>query len=240
MKSSTGAQKCELLTKKEQTFTLAGCSTWVLANAGATGYYRAGYQPDAVRALARDAESKLSPAERIALQTDIWASVRVGREPVGDYLAFVQGLGSERNRAVLEDVLGQLNYIGRYLVTDSDRESYRQWLRQNLTPILKDVGEESKPGESDEQRTLRARLFTALGYDARDPEVLAHARKIAEQVLNDPSSVDRDMAAAALTLAAVNGDEALYSRMMAAMKNPNSPQYHYMYLFSLPHFTDPN
>ena len=35
---------------------------------------------------------KLSPAERIALQTDIWASVRVGREPVGDYLALAQGL----------------------------------------------------------------------------------------------------------------------------------------------------
>ena len=93
MKSSTGAQKCELLTKKEETFTLPGCSTWVLANAGATGYYRAGYQPDAVRALANDAESKLSPAERIALQTDIWASVRVGREPVGDYLAFAPGPG---------------------------------------------------------------------------------------------------------------------------------------------------
>ena len=36
----------------EQTFTLPGCSNWVLANAGATGYYRVGYQPDAVRALA--------------------------------------------------------------------------------------------------------------------------------------------------------------------------------------------
>ena len=67
-------------------------------------------------ALANDAESKLTPAERIALQTDIWASVRVGREPVGDYLAFAQGLASDRNRAVMDDVLGRLNFIGRYLV----------------------------------------------------------------------------------------------------------------------------
>src|SRR5258708_12699546 len=114
MKSSTGAQKCELLTKKEQTFTLAGCSTWVLANAGATGYYRAGYQPDAVRALAGDAESKLTPAERIALQSDIWASVRVGREPVGDYLAFVQGLGTDPNPALFDHFLARLNFIDRY------------------------------------------------------------------------------------------------------------------------------
>jgi aminopeptidase N len=239
LKSSTGAQKCELLTKKEQTFTLPGCSTWVLANAGAAGYYRNGYQPDAVRALASDAERKLSPAERIALQADVWASVRVGREPVGDYLAFAQGLGSDRNRAVLEDVLGRLTYIGQYLVTDGDRESFQAWLRQYLTPILKDVGWEPRPGESDEQRTLRARLFNSLGYDARDPEVLAQARKIADKALNDPASVDREMAGGALALAALNGDEAFYVRLMTALKNPKSPEEYYMYFYTLPQFSDP-
>ena len=117
--TANGAPKCELLTKKEETFTLPGCSTWVLGNAGAAGYYRVGYQPEAVQALASDAETKLTAAERIALQNDIWASVRVGREPVGDYLAFAQGLQADRNRAVLEAVLGRLNYIGQYLVSDS-------------------------------------------------------------------------------------------------------------------------
>jgi aminopeptidase N/puromycin-sensitive aminopeptidase len=239
MKSSTGAEKCELLAKKEATFTLPGCSTWVLANAGATGYYRAGYQPDAVRALANDAESKLSPAERIALQTDIWASVRVGREPVGDYLALAQGLGSDRNRAVMDDVLGRLDFIGRYLVTESDRESYRAWMRGYLAPMLKDVGWDAKPGESDEQRTLRSRLFSAAGYDARDPEVLANARKLADKALDDPSSVDRQIAGGAMALAALNGGEDFYDRLMTALKNPKSPEEFYMYLFTLPQFSDP-
>jgi aminopeptidase N/puromycin-sensitive aminopeptidase len=239
MKSSTGAQKCELLTRKEETFTLPGCSTWVLANAGASGYYRAGYQPDAVRTLANDAENKLTPAERIALQTDIWASVRVGREPVGDYLALVQGLGSDRNRAVLDDVLFRLDYIGRYLVTESDRDSYRAWLRGYLSPILKDVGWEPKAGESDELRTMRGRLFNALGYDARDSEVLAQARKIADKVLDDPSSVDRQLAGGAMALAALNGGQDFYDRVMTALKNPKSPEEYYMYLFTLPQFSDP-
>ena len=35
---------------------------------------------------------------------------------------------------------------------------------------MKDVGWELKPGESDGQKALRARVFYALGYDARDPE----------------------------------------------------------------------
>jgi aminopeptidase N/puromycin-sensitive aminopeptidase len=240
MKSSASeVPKCELLTKKQETFTLPGCSSWVLANAGATGYYRVGYQPDAVRALAKDAESKLSPAERIALQTDVWASVRVGREPVGDYLAFAQGLGSDRNRAVLEDVLGRLNFVGEYLVTDNDRESYQNWLRQYLTPILKDVGWEPKPGESDEQRTLRARVFNALGHDARDPEVLAQARKIADKALDNPASVDRELARSAFRLAALTGDQAFYDKLLAGLKNAKSPEEYYISLFTLPQFGDP-
>jgi len=239
MKSSTGAQRCELLTRKEETYTLPGCSTWVLANANATGYYRAGYQPDAIRSLANDAESKLSPAERIALQTDIWASVRVDREPVGDYLAFAQGLEADRNRAVLDDVLGRLDFIGRYLVTDSDRDAYRSWLRGYLAPMIKDVGWEPQSGESDEQRTLRSRLFNTMGYDARDPQVLAAARKLADKALDDPSSVDRQMAGGAMTLAALNGDQAFYDRLLAAIKTAKSPEDYYNYLFTLPQFSDP-
>jgi len=237
--TGSGAPKCELLTKKEETFTLPGCSTWVLGNAGAAGYYRVGYQPEAVRGLASDAETKLTPAERIGLQDDIWASVRVGREPVGDYLAFAQGLQSDRNRAVLEVVLGRLNYIGQYLVSDSDRDNFRAWLRQLLSPAMKEVGWEPKPGESDEQRTLRARLFGALGYDGRDPEALAEARKIADKALADPSSVDHELAGAAMPLAALTGDAGFYDKVMAAMKDAKSPELYYAYFFTLPQFSDP-
>jgi len=231
--------KCELMTKKEETLTLPGCSTWVLTNAGATGYYRTAFSADAVRALATDAETKLTPAERITVANDIWASVRVGRQPVGDYLAFARGLQPDRNRAVVEDLLGGLHSIGEYLVSDGDRDEYRNWLRQYLSPAMKDVGYEPKPGESDEQRTLRSRLFDALGYDARDPETLEEARKIADKALADPASVDTEMAGGAFALAALNGDSAFYDRVMAATKNPKSPELYYTYLFTLPRFSDP-
>jgi aminopeptidase N len=240
LKGSGGeTTKCELLAKREETFTLPGCSTWVLANAGAAGYYRAGYKPDAVHSMARDAETRLTPAERIALQTDIWASVQIGREPVGDYLAFTQGLQSEQNRAVLEDVLVRLGYIDRYLVSDRDREGYRAWMRQLLTPAMDQLGWEPRPGDTDEQKDLRARLFRALGYDARDPRALAEARSIAEQALNDPASFDHDMAFAALPLAALNGDSVFYDKLMMAMKSAKSPQEYYMYFSTLPRFGNP-
>ena len=236
--ASGKAVKCELMTKREETFTLPGCSTWVLANADANGYYRTAFPEDAVRALASDAETHLTAAERIAVENDIWAAVRVGREPVGDYLAFAQGLQPDRNHVVVEDLLVGLGYIGQYLVSDSDRDAYRMWLRQYLAPAMRDVGYEPKSVESDEQRALRPELFRALGYDARDPETLEQARKIADEVLAD-SSVDPDVAGIALALAALHGDSAFYDRVMAATKNPQTPELYNSYLFTLPRFSDP-
>jgi aminopeptidase N/puromycin-sensitive aminopeptidase len=237
--SDKGSEKCELLTKKVEVFTLPGCSAWALGNAGATGYYRVGYQPDAVRALAAEAETKLTPAERIDLQSDVWASIRIGREPVGDYLALAQGVQADRNRAVLNDLMGRLTYIGMYLVNDSDRDAYRAWLRQYLTPLKNEMGWESKPGDSDEMKEMRSGLLHALGYDARDADALAEARRITEKALNDPTSVDRTLAREAFQLAALNGDEALYDRLMAGLKNPKSPEEYYIYLFTLANFTNP-
>ena len=85
------ASQCELLSKREQTFNFPGCSCWVLANAGAKGVLSLRLSTRSRAALSRDAESELTPSERIMLQTDIWASVRAGREPIGDYLTFGRG-----------------------------------------------------------------------------------------------------------------------------------------------------
>jgi aminopeptidase N len=239
MKSSGGSQKCDLLSKREGTATTAGCSNWVLGNAEARGYYRVGYQAEEIKALAAAAESNLSAAEQIDLQSDVWASVRVGREPVGDFLAVAEGLQNSRNRAVMQDLLTRLNYIGRYLVTDADRDTYLAWLRGYVTPILNSVGWEPKPGESDEQKSLRSRLLVALGYDARDPKALEEARSIANEALQNAASVDRDLASSALHVAALNGDQAFYDKLMASLKTAKSPEEYYMYLYALPRFGDP-
>jgi aminopeptidase N len=238
-KSSDGSQKCELLSKRQGSASLPACSSWVLGNAESKGYYRIGYQPEAIRALASAAENKFSPAEQIEFQSNVWASVRVGREPVGDFLLVAEGLQGNRNRAVMQDLLERLNYIGRYLVTDSDGDSYRSWLRSYLTPIMNAVGWEPKPGENEEQGTLRARLLLALGRDALDPEALQQAEQIAEQALQNPGAVGPELAMSAFRVSALHGDQVFYDKIAAALKTAKSPEQYYMYLFTLARFSDP-
>ena len=234
-----GEQKCQLLTTKEDSVALPGCSRWVLANAGASGYYRSGYQPDAVRALAGNAETALTPAERIRLLGDSWASVRAGRLQIGDYLALSQGLGRERNRAVVSQLTGELEYIGDYVVNEADRQDYQQWVRKLLSPVATELGWQPRPGESDETKSLRTIVLHTLGYTGRDPEVLAEARKIAGKAMEDPDSVDRTLANTAIGLAALNGDQAFYDKLLAHLKTVKSPEEYYVYFGSLSQFSDP-
>jgi len=233
------AEKCELLTKKEDNFTLPGCPPWVLVNAGGNGYYRSGYRPTDVHALAQDAEGAMTPLERMILLTDTWAAVRVGRQPVGDYLTLGEGLQSDRTDAVLGLLFNQLTYIGRYLVNENDSETYQAWVRSLLAPIAKEVGWEAKPGESDSQKNLRANLLQVLGSTGRDPEALAAARKLSQQALDNPASVESGLAGAALGLAALNGDSAFYDKLMAGMKSAKTPEQYYLYFYTLSSFSDP-
>jgi aminopeptidase N len=230
---------CELLTQKQRSFSLSACSPWVDANAGARGFYRSGYESQAVHAMAKDAETALSPAERIMLLADVWASVRVDREEISDYLFLADGLQSDRNANVLGQLIDQLNFIGRYLLSDTDRESYNLWLRQLLNPIARDVGWQKKPGESPEEDSLRASLMHGLGYTARDPQVQALARKMAEQALQDPSSVDHELAFEAFPVAAYNGDATFYDEVLAHLKTAKTPEEQLMYQRTLASFNDP-
>jgi aminopeptidase N/puromycin-sensitive aminopeptidase len=233
-------QKCILLTKKEQTFALPTCGTWVMANAGAHGYYRTGYSSEAIRGMSRNAETDLTPAERIELLSDSWASVRVGEQQIGDYLALAEGLQSDRTRAVLEQMAGQVNYISDYLVTDNDREAYEQWVRRLFGPMGKELGWTAKSGDSDETKALRARIMSVLGHAGRDPDVIAEARKITEQGLKDPSAIDHTTAFTAFQLAAQNGDAALYDDLMNRLQQKGgSLEEYYLYFQAISQFRDP-
>jgi aminopeptidase N len=232
-------QKCFLLGGHEQPSTLTGCTSWLLGNANAGGYYRSSYEPHALHKLAEIDERALTPAERIMLLADVWASVRVGRESVGQYLALAETMRHDGNPAVMRQILGRVDYIGKHIVDSSDRESYQRWVHHLLEPIVKRLGTSARPGENAQERSLRAEVLGALGTAGRDPEVLAEARWVAGQALRNPDSVDPELAAALFVPAAVNGDAALYDQVLANFKNAPTPEAAELDLRTLASFSDP-
>ncbi|HEX6881465.1 MAG TPA: M1 family metallopeptidase, partial [Terriglobales bacterium] len=233
-----GAKQCELLTSKEQTFTIPGEGAWVFANADGAGYYRYGFDAAAVKG--ENLETVLKPEERISLVSNEWALVRAGRQTVPEYLTLVGTLKTERDTAVLEEVMNRVEYVSRYLVSDQDRAGFQQWVRSFFDPILKDIGMEPKEGETAEVKSLRPRLYAILGGTAgEDPDVVAESRKLTQEYMKDPESVPGDLSEVAVHIAAAHGDAALYDQYRAKLKEAKTPQEYYTYFYALSDFRDP-
>ncbi|MGH9775650.1 MAG: M1 family aminopeptidase [Candidatus Acidiferrales bacterium] len=228
-----------LLTAKQQTFELPGCSAWVDVNSGGRGYYRSSYDPETLQKMSAELETSFSPEERIHFLGDTWAMVRVGRLSIGDYLATLEKMQGERSRAVVDVIIGHFPEIHDQLVARADRPAFEGWVRTFLRPIANDLGEKPAPGESDDIRGLRTDVFGVLAAFGRDPQLVAESRTITEAYMKDPTSVDPGLAGNALAVAAQNGDAALYDKYLEHMKTAKTPEEYYNYLGSLGSFPDP-
>lgn len=234
----SGPGRSELLTGKSQTFRLEGCAPWVLANAGARGYYRSAYTPEALAAISQAAAKDLTPAEQILLLEDQWALVRNGRADVLDFIRLAEGLSGSRDLAVQQILLGRLQAIGELLVDDAHRDRYNAWLRDLVRPLAQKLGWTVAPGEPDDRKVLRTVALGTLG-GADDPETRAEARRLLDRYLKNPATVDPSLVDLAFGLSARNGDAALYDTFLKRMSAPKTPEEYYRYLFSLIAFRDP-
>jgi aminopeptidase N/puromycin-sensitive aminopeptidase len=229
---------CVVLTHREETFPLESCDAGLVMNTGGRGYYRVEYPPATLRALsAAIAEGKLSPSERLALFADHWALVRTGLVPLADFLLLAEGYKTERERAVLEDLLGRLVYIQERLTEGPGRQTYNQWLIEFLRPVAADVGWPGDPGDSDDQRSLRASVFGVMGH-AGDAATLVRASDLVARYMKGDAGLDATLVNAAFEIAAANGGPSLYDDWRVRLERAGTPEEHDRYLFSLASFTD--
>ncbi|MCI0669594.1 MAG: M1 family metallopeptidase [Myxococcaceae bacterium] len=229
--------QCELLTRREQTFTVPGCHDRVLVNAGASGFYRTAYTAEALRALSAEVMTALSPAERIVLLEDQWALVQAGKASLSDFMRLASAMGSERERAVWDVLLERIAHVGGALVEERHRPRFERWVRGLVTPALDTLGWEPRPGEPDETRALRAQLFGALAL-AGDERAIARARELTQQAMKDPTSLDASLANTAVAVAARHGDAQLFDAFQSRQQRASNPEESYRYLLALTRFRE--
>ncbi len=207
----------------------------VFANANGHGYYRTEYDASLRDKLAQGLESGLNPAERISMLGDEWALVHVGRLSISHYLDLAAHLKNERQRQVWHEVLSNLEYINDKLISDQDREQFRQFVRTLLKPPYSATANTSDV----EEKALHADLFEALGLIGRDPDVIAEAKQITDKALENPDSVDSLMAAPAMDIAATQGDQALFDRFVQKLNDTTDQVLRRRYMGALSHFENP-
>jgi aminopeptidase N len=221
--------------------TLLGnaCPLWVFVNAGAEGYYRTAYPPAMLRALAADAETRLTAPERLSLAGDEWALVRAGRHSVADYLTLIKGYASEQESGVLSEVAGRLDTIYTQMASDAQRPAIEAFVRSLFAPTFKSLGLVAPPGDPDNRRALRAAVVSTLATTGNDETVLAAARRTVDDSLSGGEPLDANLAATLLRAAARHGDAALFDKYIQAAEKVSTPEEYYRYLGALAYFEDP-
>ena len=223
-----------LLTSVEASVTLPGKPDWVVVNAGGWGVYRVRYAPALLRALTTDI-SHLDKLERFNLVSDTWASVLAGTTAPAEFVDLLRLFRDETDPAVWGAVSGALSVLRRALPRDQ-RAGFESFVRDLVRPQVSRLGWEPVAGESELDGELRGALLVALGYLGADLEVVEKARSVHERYLEEPESVDPNVAEAVATLVARSGGEAEFQTFLDRFRSPSTPQEQMRYLYQLANF----
>jgi aminopeptidase N len=238
LKTGTSKQDCEVLSPDNASLAVPGTALF-FANAGGKGYYRSAYPPSVYAALVANAETDLSPTERISLTGDEWAQVRANKATVGDYLNLVTALKADSSAEVIGTAFGGVGTIyDRVAGTPAERAALAAWVDRTFAPEYARLGPPSD-ADSPNTRELRAHVFGLLGDDAKDAAVQAQARQITEKYLADPTSIDATFGQTALAIAARNGDAALFDQLQKIAETSTDPELQEGSLRLLARFEDP-
>jgi aminopeptidase N/puromycin-sensitive aminopeptidase len=212
---------CPLLSTSPGELAASG-QDYFFANAGGVGYYRSVYPAGMYAKLLLHVEKELTPEERISLIGDEWAQVRADKQPVGSSLDLAALVKADPSSEVVGTTISEINAIrARIAATPQEKEALDAWIRSTYKPEFDKLGMPS-PQDTPAVRSLRALLFAELG-DANDPSIIAIAKHLTELYLADPNSIDPSLVEPATSIAAANGDAALFDRLQKVFENSNDP-----------------
>jgi alanyl aminopeptidase len=237
----TTRTKTVLLKEASQTLSLEsdGPIDWVIPDVDAAGYYRWSVPPAMLVQLSTAGAKSMNPAERIGFIGNLGALLDRGTIRGDDYLRAVAHFGSESDPMVLLSLTESLDKMRKSFVPDELSDAFAVYVQRTLQPALERIGNEKKPGESEEMSLLRPKLMEWLGKYGKDQAVLTHASQLAQKYLVNPAEVDPALSGTALRLSAIHGDQALWNEYRQRFETAGTPAERSRYLQSLGEFTDP-
>ncbi|MCA3015310.1 MAG: M1 family metallopeptidase, partial [Myxococcaceae bacterium] len=216
------ARACAVLEGAAGTLALEGaraCPDWVLPNDRFDGYYRASLEgPMSLADVLAKAGPALSVPERVGVLGDVSSLIRSGDLDAPVALELAQLAARDPNRHVLGAALGLSSYGAGDVLPEALRSRYEGFVRALFSKRLETLGWAPKPGDDEDTRMLRPALLATLGYQGKDPKVLAEARRLAERWLGDRKAIHPDVVDTVLGLAGDSGDAALHARLLEAAK----------------------
>ena len=192
----------------------ASCPAWVQANASGSGYYRAVYATGAMRTLLMTAD--LSQPELLASLNDAQALTESGDLPIAEALEMATHFANHPQREVAD---AALSLIGRLdaLVEPDDRPAYAALWQRAFGERGRALGLLEKPGDSPDDRLMRASWVGRFADVGADKTLQAEANQLAKKWLADHKSLPVNSRGLVLRTATLTGDRALFDALVVAV-----------------------
>jgi puromycin-sensitive aminopeptidase len=209
------------------------------ANADASGFYRVAYDEKLSRHLT-DRFDELTPVERVAFLSDLWALALSGERPITPFLEAVARLGDEQDEAVLAVASNGLAYLNSKLLDGADRENLRRFVLDLFGPAFDQVGWDPAPGEEEPARVRRAELVRLVGSIGRSEKLIEESGRRLDHLLGDGDhALDANLLDVTTMIAARAGDEDRFSLVLRAAESAPDPIGRRRYRNALAAFEDP-
>ena len=209
-----------LLSGRSTSFIQGSCEGTLVVDPRSVGLYRIQYDRASFDALSKEA-ARLPDSTRLKLLGDTWSLASAGRIPLDSYLQLVARLGDEPRLAVWSATLANLGALDNLARGEPEQALVRRFTRELVAPKFARLGWSDKPGESSEERRLRALLAGALARSG-DQAALAEARTRFERYRQDPASTSPEMLDFVLGTAGMHADAATFDALaqgVAAAEN---------------------
>ena len=206
----------------------------VVVNSGGEGFFRVEYD-DELMASVVDRIEDLDPIERFGIINDTFANVLAGHKTSADFLPLVHNLRGEREGDVWTAALAGLGELDR-VVSSDDRSELQGFTRDLVGPEVEELGWTVGADDDEQTRALRGQLLKAMGVLGNDRDTIANAREVH---LTADESLDAEIADAALTITAANGDMGDFQRFLDLSDSAPTPQLTVKYLRAAVSVPDP-
>jgi aminopeptidase N len=237
-----GEELRALLPDTTGSFPTRKCPAWIDPNVGGYGYYR--YALDDKHWASLGAVIAKQPdTARLEFLLNLWAGVRSGSLGPEALLRALPSLDGETNRIVREKEIDILSQVEHELVTPEAHAAFASYVSARLLPRQRTLAAKSKNAKTpltEDEALERQSIFRALGELADDPATLAEANKLTLAWLSDPTSVDGDLARAAVVLGSRKAGPDRVDALRAAMRAAKNPNDRQTAMAGLSYFDDPS
>jgi puromycin-sensitive aminopeptidase len=229
-----GVEKKVLLNTREMRVKIANSSKPVVVNANGYGFYRVTYSAELFSRFDATTISNMKAIERYNLIDDAWNAVIADRVSAIEYLNFLDNFSNERDVAVWEVIVKNLNQCQR--IIPNNKQHLLKSRIMNLTkPAFDSITWNSKSNEDNTTKKLRSILITLMAYNANDIETQQKAREIFNNAENG-ETIDAELLEAVTTIVSFSGGETEFNLFKNKFRIAETPQDKLTALYALANF----